>query len=231
MWRRALPVTEDTQFILCSVAESFTALGLAMLVDAGRLDWAKPCATICRSFTSTTRSPWSASLPSICSATIPDCRVMIGSGCRPAFLALSCSRRYVISSRARTFAGLSILQSRLCRGGPARRAANARSARTSWGCRDHVRLRRRVAGVRDRGFSGLMRRFPGRTIIGIIDHQLAFEIGQHDRGAILHVGPHDPLADELKQRSALGAGDVALPVCDPVAPRCRPFIRASVSFP
>jgi hypothetical protein len=42
MWRRALPVTEDTQFILCSVAKSFTALGLAMLVDAGRLDWAKP---------------------------------------------------------------------------------------------------------------------------------------------------------------------------------------------
>jgi CubicO group peptidase (beta-lactamase class C family) len=42
MWRRALPVTEDTQFILCSVAKSFTALGMAMLVDAGRLDWAKP---------------------------------------------------------------------------------------------------------------------------------------------------------------------------------------------
>ena len=37
-----LPVTEDTQFILCSVTKSFTALGLAMLVDEGRLDWAKP---------------------------------------------------------------------------------------------------------------------------------------------------------------------------------------------
>jgi CubicO group peptidase (beta-lactamase class C family) len=38
----ALPVTVDTQFILCSVTKSFTALGLAMLVDEGRLDWAKP---------------------------------------------------------------------------------------------------------------------------------------------------------------------------------------------
>jgi CubicO group peptidase (beta-lactamase class C family) len=37
-----LPVTGDTQFILCSVTKSFTALGLAMLVDEGRLDWAKP---------------------------------------------------------------------------------------------------------------------------------------------------------------------------------------------
>ena len=37
-----LPVTQDTQFILCSVTKSFTALGLAMLVDEGRLDWEKP---------------------------------------------------------------------------------------------------------------------------------------------------------------------------------------------
>jgi CubicO group peptidase (beta-lactamase class C family) len=37
-----LAVTADTQFILCSVTKSFTALGLAMLVDEGRLDWAKP---------------------------------------------------------------------------------------------------------------------------------------------------------------------------------------------
>jgi CubicO group peptidase (beta-lactamase class C family) len=37
-----LPVTGDTQFILCSVTKSFTALGLAMLVDEGRLDWARP---------------------------------------------------------------------------------------------------------------------------------------------------------------------------------------------
>jgi len=37
-----LPVTGDTQFILCSVTKSFTALGLAMLVDEGRLDWNRP---------------------------------------------------------------------------------------------------------------------------------------------------------------------------------------------
>lgn len=37
-----LPVTGDTQFILCSVTKSFTALGLAMLVDEGQLDWNMP---------------------------------------------------------------------------------------------------------------------------------------------------------------------------------------------
>ena len=37
-----LSVTADTQFILCSVTKSFTALGLAILVDEGRLDWSKP---------------------------------------------------------------------------------------------------------------------------------------------------------------------------------------------
>jgi CubicO group peptidase (beta-lactamase class C family) len=37
-----LPTTTDTQFILCSITKSFTALGLAMLVDDGRLDWTKP---------------------------------------------------------------------------------------------------------------------------------------------------------------------------------------------
>ena len=37
-----LPVTGDTQFILCSITKSFTALGLAMLVDEERLDWNKP---------------------------------------------------------------------------------------------------------------------------------------------------------------------------------------------
>ena len=38
----SLPVTVDTQFILCSITKSFTALGLAMLVDEGRLDWLRP---------------------------------------------------------------------------------------------------------------------------------------------------------------------------------------------
>jgi CubicO group peptidase (beta-lactamase class C family) len=37
-----LPVTSDTRFLLCSITKSFTALGLAMLVDDGRLDWTKP---------------------------------------------------------------------------------------------------------------------------------------------------------------------------------------------
>jgi CubicO group peptidase (beta-lactamase class C family) len=37
-----LPVTPDTQFLLCSITKSFTALGLAMLADEGRLDWEQP---------------------------------------------------------------------------------------------------------------------------------------------------------------------------------------------
>jgi CubicO group peptidase (beta-lactamase class C family) len=37
-----LPVTTRTQFTICSITKTFTATGLAMLVDEGRLDWAKP---------------------------------------------------------------------------------------------------------------------------------------------------------------------------------------------
>ena len=37
-----LPVTVNTQFILCSITKSFTAAGLGMLVDERRLDWTKP---------------------------------------------------------------------------------------------------------------------------------------------------------------------------------------------
>jgi CubicO group peptidase (beta-lactamase class C family) len=38
----SLPVTTDTQFMLCSITKSFTAAGLGMLVDDRRLDWMKP---------------------------------------------------------------------------------------------------------------------------------------------------------------------------------------------
>jgi CubicO group peptidase (beta-lactamase class C family) len=34
-----LPVTADTQFNICSITKSFTAAGLGLLVDEGRLDW------------------------------------------------------------------------------------------------------------------------------------------------------------------------------------------------
>jgi CubicO group peptidase (beta-lactamase class C family) len=37
-----LPVTTDTQFTICSITKSFTATGLALLVDERRLDWKKP---------------------------------------------------------------------------------------------------------------------------------------------------------------------------------------------
>ncbi|WP_407155375.1 serine hydrolase [Bradyrhizobium sp. STM 3557] len=37
-----LPATPHTQFTNCSITKTFTATGLAMLVDDGRLDWKKP---------------------------------------------------------------------------------------------------------------------------------------------------------------------------------------------
>jgi CubicO group peptidase (beta-lactamase class C family) len=37
-----LTVTTDTQFQIASVTKSFTATGLALLVDEGRMDWKKP---------------------------------------------------------------------------------------------------------------------------------------------------------------------------------------------
>jgi len=37
-----LPVTSATQFLICSITKSFTATGIALLHDEGRLDWAKP---------------------------------------------------------------------------------------------------------------------------------------------------------------------------------------------
>ena len=37
-----LPVTVDTHFMICSITKSFTATGLALLVDERRLDWKKP---------------------------------------------------------------------------------------------------------------------------------------------------------------------------------------------
>ena len=52
-----------------------------------------------------------------------------------------------------------------------------------------------IASVRDRRFGGLMRGFPGRMIVWVVDRrQLAVEVGQHDRGAFLHVGLGDTLA-------------------------------------
>src|SRR5215472_16781111 len=37
-----LPVSTDTQFTICSITKSFTATGLALLMDERRLDWKKP---------------------------------------------------------------------------------------------------------------------------------------------------------------------------------------------
>jgi CubicO group peptidase (beta-lactamase class C family) len=40
--RGAEPVTPETQFLLCSITKSFTAAGLGLLVDEGKLEWTRP---------------------------------------------------------------------------------------------------------------------------------------------------------------------------------------------
>jgi CubicO group peptidase (beta-lactamase class C family) len=40
--KAGLPVTINTQFVLCSITKSFTAAGFGMLVDERRLNWTKP---------------------------------------------------------------------------------------------------------------------------------------------------------------------------------------------
>ena len=37
-----LPTTTATQFVICSITKSFTATGMALLHNDGRLDWTKP---------------------------------------------------------------------------------------------------------------------------------------------------------------------------------------------
>ena len=37
-----LPVTPDTQFLICSITKSFTATAVALLQSEGKLDWSKP---------------------------------------------------------------------------------------------------------------------------------------------------------------------------------------------
>jgi CubicO group peptidase (beta-lactamase class C family) len=44
------PVTPDTVFPICSVTKSFTATGLALLVDQGQFDWDTPVRNILPSF-------------------------------------------------------------------------------------------------------------------------------------------------------------------------------------
>jgi hypothetical protein len=50
-----LPVTPTTQFLICSITKSFTATGVALLHNEGRLDWTKPVRDHIPSFATTTR--------------------------------------------------------------------------------------------------------------------------------------------------------------------------------
>lgn len=77
-----LPVTTDTQFTICSITQTFTATGFALLVDEGHLDWTKPVRDYVRNSACMIRSPPTVSPCAICSAITAACRVTTGCGCR-----------------------------------------------------------------------------------------------------------------------------------------------------
>jgi CubicO group peptidase (beta-lactamase class C family) len=117
----SLPVTGDTQFILCSVTKSFTAVGLAMLVDEGRLDWAKPVRDYLSEFRlhNEVATERVTTVDLLCHRTgLPrhDWLWMPADISRPEMLA---ALRYLEPSKEHS-RRLSILQSRLCRGGHGR---------------------------------------------------------------------------------------------------------------
>jgi hypothetical protein len=77
-----LPVTTDTQFTICSITKTFTATGLALLVDEGRLDWTSPSAITSRNSDCMIPAPRTASPCATCSAITAACRATTGCGCR-----------------------------------------------------------------------------------------------------------------------------------------------------
>src|SRR5580704_6481065 len=97
-------VTTDTQFQLMSVSKSFTATGLALLVDERRMDWKKPVREYIPEFRLRDAVASDRVTVVICFVTIPDCRATIGFGCPAICYPRKCWRRCAISSRATTFA-------------------------------------------------------------------------------------------------------------------------------
>lgn len=96
-----LPVTPDTQFILCSITKSFTALGLAMLADDGLLDWEKPVREYLPDFRLHDAIATDRVTVQDCCAIAAACRATTGSGCPATFHAPRCSQPFGISSPAR----------------------------------------------------------------------------------------------------------------------------------
>jgi hypothetical protein len=103
-----LTVTTDTQFQIASVTKSFTATGLALLVDEGRMDWKKPVREYIPESGCMMPSRPTASRCAICSVIIPGCRVTIGYGCPAICHPCKCWRQCAIWSRATTFAAATI---------------------------------------------------------------------------------------------------------------------------
>lgn len=99
-----LKVTTDTQFLIGSTTKSFTATGLALLMDERRMDWTKPVREYIPESGCMTPSQPTASRCAICSAIIPDCRVTIGYGCPAIGHPHKCWRQCAIWSRATIFA-------------------------------------------------------------------------------------------------------------------------------
>ena len=73
-----LPVTTTTQFLICSITKSFTATGVAILHNEGRLDWTKPVRDYCPSFACTMRWRPSGSRCATFYVISPACHAMTG---------------------------------------------------------------------------------------------------------------------------------------------------------
>src|SRR5271169_7113092 len=68
-----LQVTTDTQFLIGSITKSFTATGLALLMDERRMEGRSRCGNTSRNSGCMTPSRPTASRCAICSAIIPGC--------------------------------------------------------------------------------------------------------------------------------------------------------------
>jgi len=86
-----LRVTTDTHFLICSITKSFTATGLALLMDERRVDWKKPVRDYIPEFR-------------LYDAVATDRRATIGFICPAICHPRKCWRQYAIWSRATTFA-------------------------------------------------------------------------------------------------------------------------------
>src|SRR5262249_12810633 len=86
-----LPVTNSTQFLICSITKSFTATAIALYTMTGSSTGPSRCANTSPSFASTTRWRRSGLPCATCCVISRGCLVMTGSICQAIAGPLNCS--------------------------------------------------------------------------------------------------------------------------------------------